>query len=168
MERHRPASDRAIAAHRRHRQNHLRLSPDSGTTVWHYDADGNVSSKTDAASAVTNMTYDALDRILTRTYPADSSLNVAYTYDQTGHGKGIGRLTSVTDQAGSLSLSYDERGSVTSNARTIGATTYTTTYTWDSVGTACHRHLPDRRLESQLYTRQCRAAGHRHGDAAGP
>jgi RHS repeat-associated protein len=109
-------------------------SPDSGTTVFYYDPDANVTTKKDGSINYTSATYDALDRPLTRTYPADSSLNVSYTYDQTGHGKGIGRLTSVTDQAGSLSLSYDERGSVTSNARTIGATTYTTTYIWDSVG----------------------------------
>jgi YD repeat-containing protein len=107
-------------------------SPDSGTTVYHYDADGNVSSKTDAASVVTNMTYDALDRMLTRTYPADSTLNVAFTYDQTGHGKGIGRLTSLTDQSGSLSRSYDERGNITSDARVISGTTYTTSYTYDN------------------------------------
>ena len=28
------------------------------------------------------------------------TLNVAFTYDQTGHGEGIGRLTSLTDQVG--------------------------------------------------------------------
>jgi YD repeat-containing protein len=78
------------------------------------------------------MTYDALDRILTRTYPADSTLNVAFTYDQTGHGKGIGRLTSLTDQSGSLSRSYDERGNITSDARVISGTTYTTSYTYDN------------------------------------
>jgi RHS repeat-associated protein len=105
-------------------------SPDSGTTVYHYDLDGNVSSKTDAASAVTNWTYDAMDRPLTRKYPADATLNVAYTYDQTGHGDGITRLTSLTDQAGSLSLSYDESGNVTSNARTISGTVYTTGYSY--------------------------------------
>jgi YD repeat-containing protein len=105
-------------------------SPDSGTTVYHFDNDGNVSSKTDALSAVTNWTYDAMDRPLTRAYPAGAALNVAYTYDQTGHGKGITRLTSLTDQAGSLSLSYDESGNITSNARTISAIVYTTGYAY--------------------------------------
>jgi len=105
-------------------------SPDTGTTVYHYNADGGVSSKTDAASQVTNWTYDAMDRPLTRAYPADSTLNVTYTYDQTGHGKGITHLTSVTDQAGSLSLSYDESGNITTKTRTISATAYTTSYTY--------------------------------------
>jgi YD repeat-containing protein len=70
--------------------------------------------------------------MLTRAYPADSSLNVAFAYDQAGHGDGIGRLTSLTyDQAGSLSRSYEERGLVTSDARVIGGTTYTTAYSYD-------------------------------------
>lgn len=107
------------------------VSPDTGTTSFTYDEDGNVRSKTDASSATTNFTYDAANRPLTRTYVGGSALNVAMTYDQTGHGKGLGRLTSVTDQSGSLSVSYDERGSITTNARTISSTLYTTSYTFD-------------------------------------
>ena len=70
------------------------VSPDSGTSVFWFDKDGNVSKQ--SAFAVTNSTYDALDRLLTRTYPADSTLNVTLTWDQTtGHGTGIGNLTSA-------------------------------------------------------------------------
>jgi RHS repeat-associated protein len=94
---------------------------------------GNLSKQ--SAFAVTNFTYDPLDRPLTRTYPADSTLNVSLTWDQTtGHGSGVGHLTSVTDQAGSLSLSWEQRGLLTSNARTIGGTLYTTGYTFESAG----------------------------------
>jgi RHS repeat-associated protein len=109
-------------------------SPDSGTTVYYYDKDGNVTTKKDASVQYTSATYDALDRPLTRTYPADSSLNVAYTYDQSGHGSGVGHLTSVTDQAGSLSLSYEQRGMVTANNRTISSQAYNTGYTYESAG----------------------------------
>jgi RHS repeat-associated protein len=111
-------------------------SPDSGTTVWFYDPDSNATGRVQAGVNYSSATYDALDRPLTRTYPADSTLNVTYVWDQTtGHGTGIGNLTSVTaDQAGSLSLSYDQRNLVTSNARTVGATTYTTGYTYESAG----------------------------------
>ena len=81
-------------------------SPDSGTTVFYYDPDCNRHDQEGRDGIkYTSATYDALDRPLTRTYPADSSLNVAFTYDQSGHGDGIGHLTSLTDQAGSLSLS---------------------------------------------------------------
>jgi RHS repeat-associated protein len=108
-------------------------SPDSGTTVYHYDPDANLTSKTDAASVVTNWTYDALDRVKTVAYPAASTLNVTNTYDQTGtgFGFGIGRLTSVTDAPGSLTRSYDERGNLLVETRTVATSIWTTTYTYN-------------------------------------
>jgi RHS repeat-associated protein len=108
------------------------LSPDSGKTVYHYDADGNLMQKVDASGNVTNNTYDALDRILTTSYPADATLNVAYIYDQAGHGFAVGRLTSLTDAAGSLSRSYDERGNMLNETRVTGPTTLNTVYTYDA------------------------------------
>ena len=109
-------------------------SPDRGTTVYYYDGDGNLTSKTDALSVVTNYTYDALDRILTTSYPASPPENVTYTYDQTGTGFafGIGRLTTVTDMAGTLARSYDERGNLITDKRTNGSTVLTTTYGYDA------------------------------------
>jgi RHS repeat-associated protein len=109
-------------------------SPDSGTTAYHYDLAGNLTQKVDATGAVANYTYDALDRVLTTTYPGDAAENVAYTYDQSGHGFGVGRLTSLTDAAGSLSRSYDERGNVLTETRTTTAATLVTSYTYDKVG----------------------------------
>jgi RHS repeat-associated protein len=109
-----------------------RISPDTGKTVYHYDLAGNLTQKVDATGATTNFTYDALNRPLTRTYPGDAAENVAYSYDQAGHGFGIGRLTSVTDAAGSLSRSYDERGNMLKEKRVHGAATLLTSNTYDS------------------------------------
>jgi len=66
------------------------------------------------------------------TFPADSAENVAYTYDQSGHGAGIGRLTSVSDADGTLSRSYDQLGNLLTDTRTTSAATLTTTYTYDA------------------------------------
>jgi RHS repeat-associated protein len=109
-------------------------SPDSGATIYYYDGDANLTKKIDALNVTTNYTYDKLDRILTRAYPADSTQNVAYTYDQTGtgFGFGVGRLTSLTDPAGSLTISYDERGNVLTNQRVSGSTTLNTAYSYDN------------------------------------
>jgi RHS repeat-associated protein len=111
-------------------------SPDTGTTVYHYDADGNVTQKVDAASVTMNATWDALDRPLTRSYPADSTQNVSFTYDQTSspHTFGIGRLTSVTDAAGSVSLGYDERGATTFKRRTVSSTNYDMSFGYNAAG----------------------------------
>jgi len=89
-------------------------SPDSGTAVSHFDLADDMTQKTDGAGAVTNRTFDALNRELTRTFPADTVENVALTYDQTGtaYGFGVGRLTSVTDNDGSATSQYDERGNI--------------------------------------------------------
>jgi RHS repeat-associated protein len=94
-------------------------SPDSGTSVYHYDKDRNLTQKVFAGGQTVNLTWDADDRNLTIAYPSDSSLNVSKTYDQSGHGYGIGRLTSVTDQPGSDSFTYDTRGNITGESRVI-------------------------------------------------
>jgi RHS repeat-associated protein len=104
------------------------VSPDRGTIVYHRDFAGNVTSKTDAKSIVTSYSYDALNRVITQTYPSDSSENITYTYD--AGSKGIGHLTSYSDESGRTTLTYDERGNVLVKARTIGSETYTTTYTY--------------------------------------
>ncbi len=100
------------------------VSPVTGTTVYRYDLAGNLTQTVDADGAISNSTYDALDRLLTTTYPGDPAENVTYTYDQGGHGFGTGWLTSVTDQAGTLSLSYDERGNRLSESRAGRVTSY--------------------------------------------
>ena len=89
-----------------------------------------LTQRTDATGVVTNNTYDALDRILTTAYPGNAAENVAYTYDQGTNG--IGRLTSVTDAVGSLSLAYDRRGNTTQSVRTRGSATLTTAYGYDA------------------------------------
>jgi len=128
-------------------------SPDTGTAVYTYDSDGNLTKKVDALSVTTNHTYDALDRVLTTTYPADTSENVAYTYDQTGTGFsfGIGRLTSLTDMAGSLTRAYDERGNLLTEQRVNGSTTLTTSYSYDAASRVLTVTYPDGSLLT--YTR---------------
>jgi len=107
-------------------------NPNTGTTVYHYDSTGNRIERVAATGAVTQYVYDALDRVLTMTFPADSAENVAYTYDQSGHGSGIGKLTSVTDAAGTLSRSYDQLGNLLTDARTTSTATLTTAYAYDA------------------------------------
>jgi RHS repeat-associated protein len=107
-------------------------SPDRGTTVYQYDLAGNLTQVTDARNIVQNNAYDALDRKISTTYPGGASENVAYRYDESGHGFGVGRLTSVIDEAGTLSRSYDARGNILSETRTHGAATLVTSYTYDA------------------------------------
>jgi RHS repeat-associated protein len=107
-------------------------NPNTGTTVYNYDSTGNRIKRVAAIGATTQYTYDALDRVLTKTFPSDGAENVTYTYDQSGHGSGIGRLTSVSDAAGTLSRSYDQLGNLLGDARTTSAAVLTTAYTYDA------------------------------------
>src|SRR5262249_41226243 len=107
-------------------------SPDTGTTIYVYDLAGNLVQRVDAAGTVTNHSRDALDRVVTTTYPANASANVAYSYDESGHGFGIGRLTTVTDAVGTVSYIYDGRGNVLRETRTYRSKTLVTSYTYDA------------------------------------
>jgi RHS repeat-associated protein len=110
-------------------------SPDSGTTTFTYDLAGNVKSHTDARKIVTNYTYDALDRPLTRAFPSATAENVTFVYDSTAGGNyGIGRLTSLTDSAGTASFVYDAYGNRVSEKRTVAGIVYTTGYGYDLAG----------------------------------
>jgi RHS repeat-associated protein len=106
------------------------VSPDSGTSVYRYDLDGNSTQRVDGGGAVTNYTYDALDRVITAAYPTGAAENVTYTYDQGSFG--IGRLGAIADAVGTLTRSHDERGNVLNETRANGAVTLVTTYTYDA------------------------------------
>ncbi|HYL37952.1 MAG TPA: DUF6531 domain-containing protein, partial [Bryobacteraceae bacterium] len=110
------------------------VSPDSGITTYRYDADGNLTQRVDGAGATVNYTYDALDRVITAAYPADAAENVSYTYDETGNGFSIGRLTTVTDAVGTLNRSYDERGFLLAETRVASGVALVTSYTYDAAG----------------------------------
>ena len=110
-----------------------RASPDTGTTTYAYDLADNQTQSQDASGVVTSHAYDALNRLTGTAYPGDVSEDVALSYDQSGHGFGIGRLTSLTDAVGSLSLSYDERGNELRETRKSGSVTRATSYSYDAV-----------------------------------
>jgi RHS repeat-associated protein len=106
-------------------------SPDTGTTVYVIDDAGNRVEATDAAGHIVQMSYDALNRLTGKIFPNDPTENITYTYDEAAAGFGIGRLTSVTDEAGSMAYVYDARGNVVQETRVIDLTSYVTAYAYD-------------------------------------
>ena len=127
-----------------------RTSPDTGITDYVYNEQGLITQMTDARGVVTDYTYDALGRMLTKSFPASTGENVTFTYDAVAGGnKGVGQLTGITDESGSTALTWDVRGNVTSDARTIGTQSYTTAYDHDAADRVSeitypfrpHRHL---------------------------
>ncbi len=98
-----------------------RVSPDTGTTTFAYDAANNLVRSTDARGVSTQYSYDALNRLTNKSYPATPALNITFVYDQTADGNyGIGHLTSIQDSAGVLNYTYDAKGNLVGQYRSVG------------------------------------------------
>jgi RHS repeat-associated protein len=109
--------------------NQVRLdSPDTGITVYEYDDAGNRIATTDARNVRVEYSYDALNRLVFTDY-AENSLDISLTYDAGTYGKG--RLTSMSDAAGTETYSYDARGNLTGVVRDINGTIFTTRYAYN-------------------------------------
>ncbi len=135
------------------------ISPDTGVTNYTYDVAGNLLTKTDARDVTTIFTYDALNRVLTQSY-SDASENIVYHYDDTANGnKGIGQLTSVTDQTGSTHYFYNAFGQVTKETRVIEGKNYVTEYHFDSNGQATGITYPSGRVISYSFDSLARVNG---------
>ncbi len=88
--------------------------PSMGYWTYDYDPNGNLIAQTDAKSNTINFEYDELNRPTLKDYPSvEGVVDIVYHYDETGHANGVGRLTTVTDESGMTTLSYDPSGRVT-------------------------------------------------------
>ncbi len=104
-------------------------SPDSGVTEYQYDNAGNRTEKKDARGIVTRYQYDALNRLVAIIYPDNSQENIQYFYDDVSDSnKGLGRLTGLSDQTGSIGYRYDAHGNISEEKRIIEGQEYITSY----------------------------------------
>jgi|GEM_PF-619231 len=137
-----------------------RTSPDTGVTDYIYDERDLVTQMTDARSVVSTYAYDDAGRILSESYPANTTQNVTYVYDATAGGNyGVGRLTSTTDGAGSTSFVYDARGNILSETRVTGTQSYTVAYEYDTGDKATKITYPSGRIVDLSYDAAGRISG---------
>jgi RHS repeat-associated protein len=131
-------------------------NPESGTLSYSYDADGNLLQKispapnqTGSATQTISYCYDALHRVTGKAYSAQTCTNgllpastavVSYTYD-TGT-NGIGRMTSLTDQAGSGMYSYNAMGRIAGETRVIAGVSKSMSYEYNLDGSLKILHYP--------------------------
>ncbi len=117
-------------------------SPDTGITSYLYDEAGNLTRVTDARGIIVSYSYDAINRLTDIIYP-NTDENVIYAYDDTTNGNtGIGRLTSVNDQSGSISYYYNPRGTLQSETRVIDTTSYVLSYLYSDADKLTHIIYP--------------------------
>ena len=126
-----------------------------------YDANGNLQFKTDSRGITTSFTYDALNRLLSKTYASDptGTATSCYQYDQSSLASTganlVGHLTNRWTQTGACPattpnfqstgilsrrsvLAYDVMGRLSSeqqcNRSNCGTGSYTPFYTYDLTG----------------------------------
>lgn len=104
-------------------------SPDTGPTTFTYDEAGNVKTKTDARGKTVTLTYDSQNRLTQIGYEDQT---VTYTWDSCPNG--IGRLCSLNNGSSQLAFGYDLHGRITQQSQTVGATTLTAGYRFNSAG----------------------------------
>jgi RHS repeat-associated protein len=111
------------------------MNPESGTINYEYDANGNLTEKSDARGVVTTFApYDSLNRPTTRSY-SHGTPTVNYAYDAAGVENSKGRLTSISSSVSTYNYSsYDALGRVKTGNQTIGSQTYLMAYSYDLAG----------------------------------
>jgi RHS repeat-associated protein len=127
-------------------------NPENGTVTHAYDENSNLKEKIDARGVKTKMTYDALNRVVSKVYEgttpegtaaANVTPPVKFYYDNydalpsdAPRWPGTpsrGRLIGVTYGTGSDGTynKYDARGRIVTNHQRQGAANYPTTYTYN-------------------------------------
>jgi RHS repeat-associated protein len=115
----------------------------SGDQIASYDNDNNPLTRVTRAGQTITSTYDALDRLASKTIPAVSGLSaantVSYAYDLAG------RITSLTDTLGnSIGDSYDALGRRTGETQTMaGLSAKAVSYQYDQAGNRSRVTWPD-------------------------
>ncbi len=128
------------------------ISPDRGTTKYGYDEAGNLKVRTDAKGIVTNYSYDALNRLTSIIYPGNTSENASFSYDNSQNdNKGVGLLTSYSNDSGSTTIQYDKLGRVTQQNDTIADWSFNTRYNHDAMSRVTRITYPSGRIVN--YTR---------------
>ena len=145
-------------------------NPETGATQYGYDLNGNVNRKQDSRGVVTSYSYDALNRMLTKTSPGFSGsssvsavpgINDTYAYDVanepnfSGAQNPIGRLVWATTGITDVHYSYDTMGRIIHQEGCLpswcGAGTNPVTATYDLAGKMTSFTYPDGRHITQNY-----------------
>lgn len=122
--------------------------PDLGSWSYGYDKAGNLTSQTDARGITTKIQYDELNRKALIDYP--TSPDIRFTYDQAVKGT----LSQVTDAAGTVTYSYDQRLRKTREDRMMDNQTFTTQWGYDSFDRITNQTYPDGQKVSFNYNSQ--------------
>jgi len=128
----------------------IEQNADNGTIRYTYDASGNLLSKTDNTGQTILLSYDDGNRVISRKYPDGTQVNLKYDEGK----KQLGKLTSVTNPSATIKYSYNLKGELTKESKTIAgdSQSYETQYAYDAAGRVVKTRYPDGEEVSQTYT----------------
>ena len=128
-----------------------------GSWTYTYDA-LNLTRQKDAKSQRICFYYDGLNRLTGKhyrsddSYPSSPTMNVVYSHDSGSNGKG--RRTGMTDASGSTTWTYDARGRMTSELKTISSSSFTTSWTYNAADLPQTMTYPDNEIITYQYLPQ--------------
>lgn len=120
--------------------------PNIGTTLHEFDGAGYPTAETDAKNQRTTFTHDAVGRKTGKTSKAGTpqASTVSWAYDQARAGfHNVGKLTTMTDGAGTRTFDHDAVGRVVKTVRTINGASYAFSYGFDAGDRALWTTYPD-------------------------
>jgi RHS repeat-associated protein len=135
-------------------------NPESGTSTFLYDNNGNLTNAYDARPSGSNLVYrvyDELNRVTAKTHDDGSTPDVSYTYGIVGTSPayGIGRLTQVSVPSKSPAANYtafDPLGRVTASNQTTNGQTYGFSYTYNAASLSSETYPSGRTVTTSYDT----------------
>ncbi len=130
------------------------MNPESGTTGYTYDLNGNLKTRTEARSKVLTLNYDGLNRLSGKTY-SDSTPGVTYGY------LGVTNfLKSVSSSASAYTYSgHDALGRPASGIQTTGGQTFPFLVSWTPQGQVKQLTYPSGRVVTTSFDGAGRSNG---------
>jgi YD repeat-containing protein len=112
---------------------------------------GNLTGKADARGIKTTLAYDALNRLVSKTY-SDSTPAVTYVYDDPAIPHSAAQLTQVANgNSVTKYLGFDALGRTTSSQQLTSDETYTFSYSYNLAGALTSETYPSGRVVSTGY-----------------
>jgi RHS repeat-associated protein len=142
-------------------------NPESGTISYGYDANGNLTLKTDARSITTTLVYDQLSRLHQKSY-SDGTPSATYSYGtatsscpsplSADTSYAWGRLISVSNSVSSYAYDcYDGLGRLLHGSQTTNSQNYPFTYVYNAAGSVKSMTYPSGRQVTYTYDNDDRA-----------
>jgi RHS repeat-associated protein len=120
--------------------------PDLGAWSYQYDDSDRLVLQTDALGQKTRLTYDGLDRILTKVARADTGLaeTTSFTYDEARAGfYNVGALTTATNPYATILTNFDNEGRLAGKTYVVDGTSYPFAAGYDTGGRVLWQSYPD-------------------------